>query len=105
MSNNESENKNFVAGGFGGACLVIIGHLPDTIKVSFTIYYTGYPKSLVPISFLNISTISLNFIKKFCFQIIGGYTEFYLSERPSILLCKTIMFNLIYKNFAFSRIN
>jgi hypothetical protein len=76
MSNNKSENKNFVAGGFGGACLVIIGHPPDTIKVSFRIYYTGYPKSLVPINFLNISTISLNFIKKFCFQIIGEYTEF-----------------------------
>ncbi len=45
MSNDEFENKNidpfknFVAGGFGGACLVIIGHPPDTIKVCFTIYY------------------------------------------------------------------
>jgi solute carrier family 25 carnitine/acylcarnitine transporter 20/29 len=39
MSNDESESKkvdpfkNFVAGGVGGACLVIIGHPPDTIKV------------------------------------------------------------------------
>ncbi len=36
-SENENVNpfKNFVAGGVGGACLVIIGHPPDTIKVSF----------------------------------------------------------------------
>jgi hypothetical protein len=39
MSNDESESKkvdpfkNFLAGGVGGACLVIIGHPPDTIKV------------------------------------------------------------------------
>jgi hypothetical protein len=38
-SGSENENvdpfKNFIAGGVGGACLVIIGHPPDTIKVSF----------------------------------------------------------------------
>ena len=26
--------KDFVAGGFGGACLVIVGHPLDTVKVS-----------------------------------------------------------------------
>ena len=31
--------KSFLAGGVGGACLVTIGHPPDTIKVSFVIYY------------------------------------------------------------------
>jgi solute carrier family 25 carnitine/acylcarnitine transporter 20/29 len=36
---NESEKtkvdpfKSFIAGGVGGACLVVIGHPPDTIKV------------------------------------------------------------------------
>jgi hypothetical protein len=38
-SGSENENvdpfKNFIAGGVGGACLVIIGYPPDTIKVSF----------------------------------------------------------------------
>jgi solute carrier family 25 carnitine/acylcarnitine transporter 20/29 len=39
MSDDESENKkidpfkNFLAGGVGGVCLIIIGHPPDTIKV------------------------------------------------------------------------
>jgi len=27
--------KNFLAGGFGGVCLVFAGHPLDTIKVSF----------------------------------------------------------------------
>lgn len=41
MSNDESKNekinpiKSFFAGGVGGACLVVIGHPPDTIKVRF----------------------------------------------------------------------
>ena len=26
--------KNFIAGGFGGSCLVLTGHPLDTIKVS-----------------------------------------------------------------------
>lgn len=30
-----SPSKNFVAGGFGGMCLVIAGHPFDTIKVSY----------------------------------------------------------------------
>jgi len=40
MSNNDSKTKNvdpiknFIAGGFGGVCLVLIGHPPDTIKVN-----------------------------------------------------------------------
>lgn len=39
MSDDQSEKKkvdplkNFLAGGVGGACLVFIGHPPDTIKV------------------------------------------------------------------------
>ena len=39
MPDEQSENqkvdplKNFLAGGVGGACLVIIGHPPDTSKV------------------------------------------------------------------------
>lgn len=38
MSDDESGQKidplkNFLAGGAGGACLVLIGHPPDTIKV------------------------------------------------------------------------
>ncbi len=39
MSDDQSERKNvdpfknLIAGGVGGACLVIIGHPPDTIKV------------------------------------------------------------------------
>ena len=28
--------KDFIAGGVGGACLVIVGHPLDTIKVSLT---------------------------------------------------------------------
>jgi hypothetical protein len=45
MSNDQSQNKNIhpiknlIADGVGGACLVFIGHPPDTIKVSFTIYF------------------------------------------------------------------
>ena len=41
MSNDQSDGKkvdpfkSFIAGGFGGACLVVIGHPPDTIKVYF----------------------------------------------------------------------
>lgn len=31
--------KNLIAGGFGGVCLVLIGHPPDTIKVNSSIYY------------------------------------------------------------------
>ena len=31
--------KSFIAGGVGGACLVVIGHPPDTIKVSLSICY------------------------------------------------------------------
>ncbi len=30
-----SPGKNFLAGGFGGMCLVIAGHPFDTIKVSY----------------------------------------------------------------------
>ncbi|CAF0737447.1 unnamed protein product [Adineta steineri] len=33
QSQNVDPFKNFIAGGVGGACLVIIGHPPDTIKV------------------------------------------------------------------------
>lgn len=38
MDKQEGRNKidpvkNFIAGGFGGICLVFIGHPPDTIKV------------------------------------------------------------------------
>lgn len=38
MSNNTpiSPAKNFLAGGFGGMCLVVAGHPFDTIKVSAT---------------------------------------------------------------------
>ncbi len=38
--------------------------------------YTGCPKSPDHLRNLNISTISLNFINIFFFQIIGEYTEF-----------------------------
>ena len=31
--------KSFLAGSVGGACLVVIGHPPDTIKVSSVIQY------------------------------------------------------------------
>ena len=34
MANN-SAIKDFISGGFGGSCTVIVGHPLDTIKVSF----------------------------------------------------------------------
>lgn len=41
MSENQSDAKSpikdFIAGGFGGICLVIAGHPFDTIKVSLNL--------------------------------------------------------------------
>ena len=37
---NTSAFKNFVAGGVGGVCLVLVGHPLDTIKVRSLHYFT-----------------------------------------------------------------
>lgn len=37
MSMQKDPIKEFFAGGFGGSCLVLVGHPLDTIKVNYSI--------------------------------------------------------------------
>jgi len=62
--------------------------------------HTGVRKVIYQ-KFFHISLLFHLTLLTIFFKIIGDYTEFYLSERPFILLCKTITFDRIYKNFVF----
>lgn len=35
---NKDPVKEFIAGGFGGSCLVLVGHPLDTIKVNLCLF-------------------------------------------------------------------
>lgn len=55
MTSNTSPVKNFLAGGFGGVCLVGAGHPLDTIKVRLPSKFIPLLLQVITLQFDNVS--------------------------------------------------